>query len=123
MQGMAEDIKENEMTSVSSVDYVRGLKGNNSVLITSNNLLSAMFQDRGDASTTDFNDNLMGVSAINDSNSRANNNPNISYGLVLTFKSGSYWVQMAININATTFKLRTRNNVGTWTNWKSITII
>ena len=31
---MAEqDIKENEMTSVSSVDYVRGLKGKDSVLI------------------------------------------------------------------------------------------
>ena len=33
MLSMAEDIKENEMTSVSSVDYVRGLKGKDSVLI------------------------------------------------------------------------------------------
>lgn len=30
---MAEDIKENEMTTVNSVDYVRGLKGKDSVLI------------------------------------------------------------------------------------------
>ena len=33
-KNMAEqDIKENEMTTVSSVDYVRGLKGKDSVLI------------------------------------------------------------------------------------------
>lgn len=37
---MAEqDIKENEMTTVSSVDYVRGLKGKDSVLITPDNLI------------------------------------------------------------------------------------
>ena len=37
---MAEqDIKENEMTSVSSVDYVRGLKGKDSVLIKSSDLV------------------------------------------------------------------------------------
>lgn len=35
---MADDIKENAMTTVSSVDYVRGLKGGNSVLINPNNL-------------------------------------------------------------------------------------
>lgn len=120
---MAEqDIKENEMTPVSRVDYVRGIKGKDSVLITPNELLSAMFQDRGDASPNDFNDNLLGVSAINDSNSKANNNPNISYGLLLTFKSGSYWGQMAIHINATTFKFRTRNNIGNWTEWRSVTL-
>lgn len=36
---MAEDIKENEMTSVSSVDYVRGLKGKDSVLIKRDDLV------------------------------------------------------------------------------------
>jgi hypothetical protein len=35
---MAEDIKENEMTTVNSVDYVRGLKGKNSVLIIPSDL-------------------------------------------------------------------------------------
>ena len=35
---MAEDIKENEMTSVSSVDYVRALKGKDSVLVTPTDL-------------------------------------------------------------------------------------
>lgn len=30
---MAEDIREDQMTSVDSVDYVRGMKGKNSVLI------------------------------------------------------------------------------------------
>lgn len=33
------DIRENEMTSVSSVDYVRGLKGEDSVLITPSSLM------------------------------------------------------------------------------------
>lgn len=36
---MADDIKENEMTSVSSVDYVRGLKGKDSVLIKKDDLV------------------------------------------------------------------------------------
>ena len=45
---MAEqDIKENEMTTVSSVDYVRGLKGKDSVLIAPGDLLSALFKYRG----------------------------------------------------------------------------
>ena len=36
---MAEqDIREDQMTSVSSVDYVRGLKGKDSVLIAPGNL-------------------------------------------------------------------------------------
>lgn len=35
---MAEDIRENAMTSVSSVDYVRGLKGKDSVLIRPDDL-------------------------------------------------------------------------------------
>jgi hypothetical protein len=39
---MAEqDIREDQMTVVSSVDYVRGLKGNNSVLIAISELFSA----------------------------------------------------------------------------------
>lgn len=33
------DIRENEMTSVSSVDYVRGLKGKDSVLVAPNDVL------------------------------------------------------------------------------------
>lgn len=37
---MAEDIREDQMTSVSSVDYVRGLKGKDSVLITPDNLFA-----------------------------------------------------------------------------------
>lgn len=36
---MADDIKENEMTTVNSVDYVRGLKGRNSVLVSPTNML------------------------------------------------------------------------------------
>ena len=36
---MADDIRENAMTSVSSVDYVRGLKGKDSVLIKKDDLV------------------------------------------------------------------------------------
>lgn len=36
---MIEKIKENEMTSASSVDYVRGLKGEDSVLVTPTDML------------------------------------------------------------------------------------
>ena len=37
---MADDIKENEMTSVSSVNYVRALKGKDSVLVTPSSLMT-----------------------------------------------------------------------------------
>ena len=44
-KNMAEqDIKENEMTTVSSVDYVRGLKGKDSVLIKKSDLLSSVLK-------------------------------------------------------------------------------
>lgn len=39
---MADDIKENEMTSVSSVDYVRALKGKDSVLIKKSDLVELL---------------------------------------------------------------------------------
>ena len=50
---MAEDIKENEMTSVSSVDYVRGLKGKDSVLIALKELLSEVLMCKGTLAYTD----------------------------------------------------------------------
>lgn len=37
---MADDIQENEMTPVDSVDYVRGLKGKDSILISISNMAS-----------------------------------------------------------------------------------
>ena len=54
---MAEqDIREDQMTIVSSVDYVRGLKGNNSVLITISDLFSDVVRERGTiAGGTDLN--------------------------------------------------------------------
>ena len=45
---MAEqDIREDQMTITNTVDYLRGLKGMDSVLIAPGNLLSALFQYRG----------------------------------------------------------------------------
>ena len=44
---MEKDVRENEMTPVNSVDYVRGLKGKDSVLITLGNMASIIKETQG----------------------------------------------------------------------------
>ena len=41
------DIQEDQMTITNTVDYLRGIKGKDSILIAPGNLLSALFQYRG----------------------------------------------------------------------------
>lgn len=114
---MAEDIREDQMTSVDSVDYVRGLKGKDSVLIAPRNLLSALFQYRG--GVQDANNSLdAGYYTVN--SNTIPNIPYVGYGILVTFKATDYIIQLYLYGDG--IKQRKSPDRGvSWGNWKSIT--
>ncbi len=119
---MAGDIKENEMTPVSGVDYVRGLNGGNSVLITPDNLLSLVMKHRG---------------AVDYTNSAAIDNTKTTgiyahwasiadgvgaYGILLVFNADVYIVQLDLSFNSRILMRRSIDKGSTWSEWKSVTL-
>lgn len=121
---MAEqDVKENEMTTVSSVDYVRGLKGKDSVLIAPGNLLSALFQYRGDVSENYDNFINNGIYQIYPGANITNSPEGISYGMLLVFKTKFYLFQIAMEVRPDKIAVKLRTNSGpAWSEWKSVTL-
>lgn len=121
---MAEqDVKENEMTTVSSVDYVRGLKGKDSVLIAPGNLLSALFQYRGDVSENYDNFINNGIYQIYSGANITNSPEGISYGMLLVFKTKFYLFQIAMEVRPDKIAVKLRTNSGpAWSEWKSVTL-
>ena len=121
---MAEqDVKENEMTIVSSVDYVRGLKGKDSVLIAPGNLLSALFQYRGDVSENYDNFINNGIYQIYSGANITNSPEGISYGMLLVFKTKFYLFQIAMEVRPDKIAVKLRTNSGpAWSEWKSVTL-
>ena len=123
MLSMAEDIKENEMTTVSSVDYVRGLKGKDSVLIAPGNLLSALFQYRGDVSENYDNFINNGIYQIYSGANVTNAPTGIGYGMLLVFKTKFYLFQIAMDVRPSNISVKLRTNSGpAWSDWKSVTL-
>lgn len=90
-KNMAEqDIREDQMTITNTVDYLRGLKGMDSVLIAPGNLLSALFQYRG--IVQDANNSLdAGYYTVN--SSAIPNIPYAGYGILVVFKAYNYIIQ------------------------------
>lgn len=121
---MAEqDVKENEMTTVSSVDYVRGLKGKDSVLIAPGNLLSALFQYRGDVSENYDNFIENGIYQIYSGANVTNAPTGIGYGMLLVFKTKFYLFQIAMEVRPDKIAVKLRTNSGpAWSEWKSVTL-
>lgn len=121
---MAEqDVKENEMTTVSSVDYVRGLKGKDSVLIAPGNLLSALFQYRGDVSENYDNFIENGIYQIYSGANVTNAPTGIGYGMLLVFKTKFYLFQIAMDVRPSNISVKLRTNSGpAWSDWKSVTL-
>ena len=115
---MAEqDIRENAMTVSSSVDYVRGLKGKDSVLIASGNLLGALFQDRG---TFEGDLNELKTAGMYYITGNTENKPAGFYGLMLVFRSGAGIVQIAYSVyNGASKKRVLLSNGGNWDTWSN----
>ena len=123
---MGQDVFENEMKIVNSVDYLRGLKGKDSVAITPANLLSGLFQDRGAISNgEDLNKYRQGIFYIFPENGTVLNGPPFGRFILLCFTSGSHVVQFAVNVHPGqyNFMYRTTHDFsGSWNLWKSISI-
>lgn len=125
---MAEqDIREDQMTIVSSVDYVRGLKGNNSVLITISDLFSDVVRERGTiAGGTDLNSiTKNGLYRYYIENGELINGPSLNRFVLLCFNAISHIAQIAINVHPNVYAIRYRtshDNGSTWNLWKSISI-
>lgn len=115
---MAEqDIREDQMTVVSSVDYVRGLKGKDSVLIASGNLLGAQFQDRG---TFEGDVNELRTAGMYYVTGNTQNTPPGYYGLMLVFRSGAGIAQIAYSVyNGESKKRVLLSNSGNWDTWSN----
>lgn len=116
---MAEqDIREDQMTVVSRVDYVRGMNGKNSVLISPSNLLSALFQYRGDV--LDVND---ATKSGTYKGHNIKNAPITDYGMLIVFKSDIYFYQFFLALNS--YRIFVRRSIDSglnWYEWKSISI-
>ncbi|MCR6506143.1 pyocin knob domain-containing protein [Bacteroides muris (ex Fokt et al. 2023)] len=118
-----QDIREDQMTVSSSVGYLRGLKGKDSVLIAPSNLLSEMFQYRGDVS--DNYDNFIenGIFQIYSGSNVTNAPDGISFGFLLVFKTKFYLAQIALEVRPGNIAVKLRTNSGpAWSGWKSVTL-
>lgn len=118
-----QDIRENAMTIASSVGYLRGLKGKDSVLIAPSNLLSEMFQYRGDVSENYDNFIENGIYQIYSGSNVTNAPDGISFGFLLVFKTKFYLAQIALEVRPGNIAVKLRTNSGpAWSGWKSVTL-
>ena len=120
---MAEqDIKENEMTVANSVDYLRGLKGNNSVLISVLDAISnKAIVNKGHVKTDVLNivGNYVAYSTSDIDGS------GIDGCLISINPTGLEGAQIKVAYNMSIIKVRAAYNVNgaaKWSDWKSITI-
>ena len=118
-----QDIREDQMTVSSSVGYLRGLKGKDSVLIAPSNLLSEMFQYRGDVSENYYNFIENGIYQIYSGPNVTNAPDGISFGFLLVFKTKFYLAQIALEVRPGNIAVKLRTNSGpAWSGWKSVTL-
>lgn len=126
---MAEqDIREDQMTVVSSVDYVRGMKGKDSVLIAPGNLLSEVFQKRNRIGVgTDLNSILSsGTYEYFIEQGEVLNGPDMQRYILIVFDSPIYAAQFAISTHPSDYRIKYRvilnKKENQWSAWKSISI-
>ena len=114
---MAEqDIREDQMTSVDSVDYVRGLKGKDSVLIALSTLLSMTIKNVGNLQDNDLESvgTCVGYAFGTSDGSGIN-------GMFLSIEVVGYYFQFKVSYTGNSIKFRVYNyRDSLWTSWKSI---
>ena len=119
---MADDIKEDQMNTVSSVDYVRGLKGKDSVLIAISTLFLDVMKERG--YLTYNSEDAVNSTIIPGSYSHGGPIIGTSgkHGILLVLKSTTYIVQLDFNFDNKLFFRYSSDNGSTWSEWKSVTL-
>ena len=113
---MGQDVFENEMKMVNSVDYLRGLKGSDSVLITIGQVISEstlISMGHIDGALLHTYNNAFGYSGETDGSGIA--------GEFITFGILNRQVQIKVANDASTMKFRTIKD-GTVGNWKYISV-
>lgn len=125
VQGMAgDDIAMNAFKVLTDVVYVYGEANDSSQgKIKKSDLLSEMFQYRGDVSENYDNFTKNGIYQIYSGANITNSPDGISFGMLLVFKTKFYLFQIAIEVRPGDVAVKLRTNSGpTWSAWKSVNI-
>lgn len=119
-----DDIAMNAFKVLTDVVYVYGEANDSSQgKIKKSNLLSEMFQYRGDVS--DNYDNFIenGIYQIYSGSNVTNAPDGISFGFLLVFKTKFYLAQIALEVRPGHIAVKLRTNSGpAWSVWKSVTL-
>nr|DAW61084.1 MAG TPA: hypothetical protein [Caudoviricetes sp.] len=120
---MAEqDIREDQMTITNTVDYVRGLKGKDSVLMAISTLFLDVMKERGYLTYNSEDE----VNSAIIPGSYSHGGPIIGtsgkHGILLILKSNTYIAQLDFNFDNKFFFRYSSNNGSTWSDWKSVTL-
>ena len=113
---MAEDIREDQMTVSSIIDYLRGLKGKDSVLISLSTLLSMTIKNAGNVGD----DDLKNVGTCFGYSYSSNDGSGIN-GIFLSIEVVGCYFQLKVSHTGYPMKFRVHNHENSiWTSWKSI---
>ena len=125
VQGMAgDDIAMNAFKVLTDVVYVYGEANDSSQgKIKKSDLLSEMFQYRGDVSENYDNFIKNGIYQIYSGANVTNAPTGIGYGMLLVFKTKFYLFQIAMDVRPGNISVKLRTNSGpAWSDWKSVTL-
>ena len=122
---MAEqDIKMNSFAQATDAAYIYAESSNGSqVKIKKSDLLSEVFQYRGDVSENYDNFIENGIYQIYSGANVTNAPTGIGYGMLLVFKTKFYLFQIAMDVRPSNISVKLRTNSGpAWSDWKSVTL-
>lgn len=122
---MAEDdIKMNSFAQATDAAYIYAEASNGSqVKIKKSDLLSEVFQYRGDVSENYDNFIENGIYQIYSGANVTNAPTGIGYGMLLVFKTKFYLFQIAMDVRPSNISVKLRTNSGpAWSDWKSVTL-
>lgn len=119
-----DDIAMNAFKVLTDVVYVYGEANDSSQgKIKKSDLLSEMFQYRGDVSENYDNFIKNGIYQIYSGANITNSPDGISFGTLLVFKTKLYLFQIAIEVRPGDVAVKLRTNSGpAWSAWKSVNI-
>lgn len=119
-----DDIKMNSFAQATDAAYIYAEAANGSqVKIKKSDLLSEVFQYRGDVSENYDNFIENGIYQIYSGANVTNAPTGIGYGMLLVFKTKFYLFQIAMDVRPSNISVKLRTNSGpAWSDWKSVTL-
>lgn len=119
-----DDIKMNSFAQATDAAYIYAESSNGSqVKIKKSDLLSEVFQYRGDVSENYDNFIENGIYQIYSGANVTNAPTGIGYGMLLVFKTKFYLFQIAMDVRPSNISVKLRTNSGpAWSDWKSVTL-